>query len=124
MKNETKFISGQIWKYDNNSGEEDSVLTILKIDRIDNDSIIHVRIDNIKIPISSTGTYVDHIGHLPFSETQLSNSVTEMTGHAKELPSFSEGYMQWKNAFGAGKAGYWKMSVKEALEGICKVAKG
>jgi hypothetical protein len=117
-----KFEVGQVWKYANRDGEDSSTLTILKIEKyVKGDTIIHIRVDGIKIysPQAATG-YTNYIGHLPFSEKAIAKSVTELVGQNDELPDFSEGYTQWREAWDAGKAGYWTVDLKEAVEGIDK----
>jgi hypothetical protein len=123
MTNEPVFTAGQIWKYNNRPGEEDSAFTVLDVEEYINDVVVHIRIDGITMPLPN-GAIANHIKHLPFSATALSSSVTRLIGHTPDLPLFLEGYTQWKNAFDAGKAGYWKMSVQEAVEAVCKIASG
>jgi len=117
-----KFKVRQVWKYANRNGEDSSTLTILKIEKYEKgDTIIHIRVDNVKInsPQSATG-YTNFIGHLPYSEIAISKSVTSLVGQNENLPDFSEGYNQWKEAWDNGKAGYWTIELKEAIDGIDK----
>lgn len=117
-----KFKVGQVWKYSNRNGEDSSTLTILKIEKYDKgDTIIHIRVDAVKIysPQSATG-YTDFIGHLPFSENAISKSVIKLVGQNDNLPDFSEGYNQWKEAWDSGKGGYWTVDLKEAIDGVDK----
>ena len=100
-----KFKEGQVWKYNNRPGEDSSTLTILKIEKYEKgDTIIHIRVDGIKLynPNVESG-YSDFIGHLPFSEKTISKSVTKLVGQNTNLPDFSEGYNQWKDAWDNGK---------------------
>lgn len=117
-----KFKVRQVWKYANRNGEDSSTLTILKIEKYEKgDTIIHIRVDNVKInsPQSATG-YTNFIGHLPYSEIAISKSVTSLVGQNENLPDFSEGYNQWKEAWDNGKAGYWTIELEEAIDGIDK----
>ena len=117
-----KFKLRQVWKYANRNGEDSSTLTILEIEKYEKgDTIIHIRVDNVKInsPQSATG-YTNFIGHLPYSEIAISKSVTSLVGQNENLPDFSEGYNQWKEAWDNGKAGYWTIELKEAIDGIDK----
>ena len=120
MTTELDFTAGQIWKYNNRPGEEDSTLTILDVEEYEKEEVVHIRIDGIKMTLPN-GTIADHIKHLPFSAMVLRSSVTRLIGRTPGLPPFLEGYTQWKNAFDAGKAGYWKMPVQEAVEAVCKM---
>ena len=117
-----KFKVGQVWKYENRKGENTSTLTILKIEKYDKgDTIIHIRVDGVKIHSPQTATgYSDFIGHLPFSEKSILNSVTELVGQNDNLPNFSDGYNQWREAWDSGKGGYWTIDLKEAIDGVDK----
>lgn len=104
------FHPAQVWRYNTRIGEEASTLTVLKIDELDDDAIIHIRIDRIGADNSN------YIKHLPFSSEAIEASVTSFVLHLDALPDFEEGYQQWKQAFDAGRAGFWKMPVREALD--------
>lgn len=118
-----KFKIGQVWKYSNRPGEDSSTLTILKIEKYEKgDTIIHIRVDGIKLYNPNvTGGYSNFIGHLPFSEKIISKSVTKLVEENKNLPDFSEGYNQWKEAWDNGKGGYWTVDLKEAIDGMDSV---
>ena len=110
------FLPGQVWQYDNRQGEEASTITVLKIDELDNDAIIHIRIDNIVI-----GNEQEYLPHLPFSAEAIMESVSGFIKHIDEIPEFEEGYLYWKEQFDAGKAGYWSVPVKEAIDAISQL---
>ncbi len=115
-----RFKTGQVWKYNNRAGEDSSTLTILKTEKYEKgDTIIHIRVDAVRMfnPNMATG-YSDFIGHLPFSQKAISKSVTQLVGQNNNLPDFSEGYHQWKDAWDSGKGGYWTIDLKEAIEGV------
>lgn len=106
------FLPGQLWQYDTRPDEENSLLTVLKIDDEEDYTIIHVRLDNINF--GSNG----YIEHLAFSADAMMNSVTGFIKHLDKLPDFKEGYDHWKQRFKEGKANYWEITVKEAVEAI------
>lgn len=113
---------GQIWKYKNRTGEDSSTVTILKIEKYEKgDTIIHIRVDNIKIysPQSATG-FSNVVDHLPYSKNALLKSITKLVGQTNDLPDFSEGYNLWKEAWDSGAAGYWTTDLKEAINGVDK----
>lgn len=116
-----KFKVGQIWKYHNRKGEDNSTCTILKIETYDitKDTIIHIRIDGVKLysPNAPNG-YVDVIGHLPCTIQSVSKSVTEMVGVTRDLPAYAEGYAAWKKAWDEGKGGYFTAELDEVVEGL------
>lgn len=119
------FKAGQVWNYATRNGEESSTLTILKIEKYDNgDIIVHIRVDSVKIHSAQSATgYTSFIGHLPYSEKAISNSITKLAGQNENLPDFSEGYNQWKEAWVSGKGGYWTVALKQAIDSIDKAMK-
>lgn len=107
------FLPGQLWQYDTRSGEENSVLTILKIDELENDAIVHIRLDYLNI-----GGRPGFLAHLPFSADAMMASVTGFIKHLDAVPDFEGGYQHWKQQFDAGKTGYWTIGIKEAIDAI------
>jgi hypothetical protein len=112
-----KFEAGQSWKYYTRSGEENSTLTILKVEKVNNETIIHVALSGLKIknPHGAEGVS-ETIDHLPFSKEAVVESVTELINLENQLPDFMEGYKDWKEAFEHGKGGVFTITVKEAVE--------
>lgn len=112
-----KFEAGQNWKYHTRSGEENSKLTILKVEKVNNETIVHVALSGLKIknPHSPEGVS-ETIDHLPFSKEAVIESVTEQSTFENQLPDFMEGYKEWKQAFESGKGGVFTITVKEAVE--------
>lgn len=117
-----KFQVGQVWRYHNRPGEDSSAFTILKIEHTKNkETIIHVRAEGLRLSDSKeTNDYSEAIAHMPFSEDAISKSVTSLIGQINDLPDFSEGYNLWKAAYKKGKAGYFTIELKDAIEGIAK----
>jgi hypothetical protein len=109
------FLPGQVWQYDTRPGEENSTLTVLAIDEEEDYAIIHIRLDNINVGKDGC------IRHLPFSADTIMDSVTGFVKHLDAVPEFKDGYDQWKKQFQTGRAGYWKIPVKEAVEAIGQV---
>ena len=111
---------GQVWEYHNRPGEDGSTVTVLKIETYEkSDRIIHVRVDGLSMqnPNAPNGSS-NFIGHLPFSEAAIVQSVNKLVGEQDSLPDFSEGYQQWRAAWNSGKGGYWTIELKEAIAGI------
>ncbi|MES2516427.1 MAG: hypothetical protein V4580_19905 [Bacteroidota bacterium] len=120
-----KFKVGQVWKYKNRIGEDNSKVTILKIEKYDKgDTIMHIRVDGVNFGNSnSVDSATQVISHLPFSQKSIELSLTELIDSIKNVPDFSEGYKQWRQGFDAGKAGYWTVELKEAIEGMHQAMK-
>lgn len=64
------FKAGQVWSYHTRPGEEESKVTILKIEEDDKlGVIVHIAINDLNMK-SPEGTK-DNIGHLPYEKTAL-----------------------------------------------------
>ncbi|MET3732006.1 hypothetical protein [Moheibacter stercoris] len=50
------------------------------------------------------------------AESSLRNSVLKLVSIKEPLPDFEEGYAIWLEAFDAGKAGAFEVSVAEAVQ--------
>lgn len=113
-----KFKVGQVWKYHNRDGEDASTFTILKIEiyNVTKDTIIHIRIDNVKM-YSSNG-HTETVEHLPCSAASVSQSSREMIGIKTQVPDFAEGYASWKKAWDEGKGGYLTAELKDVIDGL------
>jgi hypothetical protein len=62
-----KFKVGQIWNYNTRTGEDNSTLTILKVEKYDSAGVvIHIYVNGLKLknPQRPSG-FSDDIGHLP-----------------------------------------------------------
>lgn len=112
-----KFKVGQIWQYETRKEEEESRVIILKVDKTENEIIVHVSVLKAKIKNpQKDGGISNEIGHLPFSRESIDNSLTKLESSNNELPDFIDGYNQWKEAFDSGKGGIFTISVKEAVD--------
>jgi hypothetical protein len=119
------FSPGQVWKYHHRPGEENSRLIILKVDAHPKGDIVHIHVNGLRLPNPNVqGGITDVIGHMPYGSASLAACVTALEPEKASLPDFMEGYSQWKQAFDAGKAGYWTVGVKEAIEGIAGAMQG
>lgn len=116
------FVEGQRWRYQTRTGEEDSLITILKIEKGGTeDPVIHIRVEGIKIHMLKTPNgSTNLIEHMPFSETALCNSVTTLVGHSTFVPGFLPAYEEWKEACKARKGGSWTIELKEAINRVEK----
>ena len=113
-----KLESGQIWKYKTREGEEDSRVTILKVEKYEKGGIVvHVAVTDININNPQMeNEKSNEISHLPFSKESILKSLTDLDSSDNNLPDFEEGYNEWKQAFDSGKGGIFTIEVKEAVE--------
>lgn len=118
-----KFKVGQIWKYNTRLGEENSTLTILKVEKYDSTGIvIHIYVNGLKLknPERPSG-FSDEIGHLPLSKDAVLKSVTTLVSSDNKLPDFIEGYNNWKEAFDSKKGGVFSIDVSDAVKYVEEV---
>lgn len=110
---------GDIWSYKTRPGEEASTLTILKIENYpEYGKVVHIRVDGIRMINPVVGNEFNEIPHLPFQAKALQRSLTRRMGETREIPDFSQGYTYWKAAFDEGRAGAFKITVRQTLDGL------
>lgn len=113
-----KFKVGQIWKYNTRQGEENSTLTILKVEKYDSIGlVIHISIDGLKLKNTQEPEEFYHdIQHLPFSREAILTSVKTLVSEDNKLPDYVDGYNNWKESFDKKKAGVFSIAVCDAIK--------
>jgi hypothetical protein len=108
---------GQVWAYHTRKGEENSKVTIVKIDDSkDFGKIYHISVAGLNM---KTNKGIQHeLQHSPVSNKTLDASVTKLIETKETLPDFTQGYNAWKEAFDAGKAGVFDVPVAEIITTI------
>jgi len=117
-KGGSKYSVGQRWSYQTREGEEDSYLIILRIDKDAKlGNIIHIALRGLKMKSRrSPEGIIENVNHLPFSEEALNKSGLKLLKEKSEVPDFEEGYRMWREAFDAGHAGVYSITVAEAVK--------
>lgn len=113
-----KFAVGQVWNYRTRPNEEQSRVTILKMESSENDStIFHISIEGVQLqnPIKKD-SLVTKLPHLPVSRDTLEASVTTLHGTTDSLPDFSDGYRAWREAYDKGNAGIFSVPLSEVVD--------
>jgi hypothetical protein len=114
---DSEFRVGQVWNYKTRPAETNSTLTICKVEvagklgKVVHFSVADVRIKN---PQNKDG-FATNISHLPFAESAVKQSVTQLLKEGVGLPEFRHGYDSWREAVEAGKGGVWTISIAEAV---------
>ncbi|MDR6159979.1 hypothetical protein QF023_003495 [Chryseobacterium sp. SLBN-27] len=117
-----KYSVGQEWNYKTRPTEENSTLTILKIEEYPkHGKVIHISVNELKMknPQHPDGI-ADRISHLPLSEEALDNSVISLKNEISRKPDSIEmnGYSYWKKEFDKGKAGVFSIPVSEIVSSM------
>ncbi|MBA4191112.1 MAG: hypothetical protein C0467_24270 [Planctomycetaceae bacterium] len=119
----SKFATGQVWAYHTRPAEEGSRIRVLRVDVTERaGAIVHVAVEGVTIlnpsePERPTRT----IGFMPIAEASLDASVTRLVEEdVTFVPSadFEGGYGGWKEAFDAGKAGFWTTPVANVVQAV------
>ena len=112
---ESKYKAGQVWGYKTRPGEEKSTFIVVKVEshpKLGN--IVHIALRGLKLR-KPNGDFIEAAGHLPFAEEAINKSAVRMVKEKADLPDYEEGYGMWREAFDAGKAGIYTISVAEAV---------
>ena len=111
---------GQVWSYKTRPGEDESTITILRVESTPKlGTIVHVRIDKFRLENCKGNTGDSTMDHAPFAKAAIDKSVVKMLRTEKDIPDFDEGYKDWLSHCG----GVYKMTVAEALTATNKTMK-
>jgi hypothetical protein len=112
---ESKYKVGQVWSYKTRPDEKRSTFIVLKVEshpKLGN--IIHIALRGLKLR-KPNGEFIEAAGHLPFAEEAINKSGVKLLKEKSELTDYEEGYGMWREAFDAGKAGVYTITVAEAV---------
>jgi hypothetical protein len=115
----TKFRAGQVWAIKTPLDQPKAKLVVL---RVESDgklgTIVHIAVTGV-----SYGNGQNTIRHLPFAERAIEQSVTTLDRESGPVLDFAEGYQLWREAFDAGKAGVFTITVAEACDAVTGIAR-
>ena len=113
---ESKYKVGQIWSYKTRPNEKNSSFIVLKVENHPKlGNIIHIALRDLKLR-KPNGDFIETAGHLPFAEEAINKSALKLLKEKVDLPDFEEGYSMWREAFDAGKAGIYTITIAEAVD--------
>lgn len=116
LSQDPEIAVGQVWSYEARQGEEQSRLTILKIETLHDQRIVHIAVADVFLErTNAPESVVTYMGHLPFEESALKNSLRNMVGIVPQLPEYEDGYALWREAFDSGRGGVFTISVAESV---------
>jgi hypothetical protein len=111
---------GQVWSYKTRPGEDDSTITILRVESTPKlGVIVHVRIDGFKLENCTGQKGNSAMDHAPFTKAAIDKSVVKLLRTEKDIPDFQEGYTDWLSHCG----GLYQTSVAAALTATNKTMK-
>jgi hypothetical protein len=111
-----KFHVGDVWEYKTRSGEENSRLTVVKIDTSPELGIIvHIAVDNLTWKDCQNKPLPQSVPHMPFARKALEVSLSKQTGAVQSLPDYRNGYEEWKAAYSKKRAGIYMVEVRDAV---------
>jgi hypothetical protein len=111
-----KFRVGDVWEYQARKGEERSRITILRVDDSPEIGIIvHIGVDNVHFSNCHGGPEPDAVRHMPFARKALDASVRNKLASGQPLPSYEDGYQEWRDAYAQKHAGVYVASIADAV---------
>jgi hypothetical protein len=112
------FRAGQVRKYETRPGEEASRLVVCRVEPNEKlGTIVHIYVQGVAIRSSVSPDLVTRVvGHMPFAESALRQSVVTLESSREPLPEYQEGYNNWRDAFDGQKAGIFTISVAGAID--------
>src|SRR5580698_1421801 len=111
-----KFQVGEVWEYQTRPGEERSRFIVVKVEASSELGIIvHIGVDHLTWKSCSESPFAQHIPHMPFRRSAVDTSATRRVGANRELPDYTGGYQQWREAFLAGHAGVYTIPIRDAV---------
>lgn len=115
---ESKYKVGQAWSYRTRPGEERSYFIVVKVERDPKlGNIVHVAVRGLRMKNRhSPDGYSDAVNHMPFSEEAIDRSAVKLLKESADLPDYMEGYRTWREAFDAGRAGIYTITLAEAVK--------
>jgi hypothetical protein len=88
-----------------------SVITVLKMEEIDNRLVVHIEIDNIEY----TDKQVYEIGHVPINIQNLKFEILENYTKKYVDVEDNEGYLYWLGTEVKNR-GFWNIDLKEVID--------
>jgi len=115
---ESEYAVGQIWQYHTRPGEENSTVQIIGIDKyIDEEAIIHISVKGLKMktPMTESGIS-EEIGHLAFSRTAFSESVTNLLGMSEVSADAKKSHEDWQVEYETEGGGMFTVGIAQMIE--------
>jgi hypothetical protein len=107
-----KYQPGQVWQYKTRPDEQGSRITVLKVEALPKvGTIVHVRVDHIRLRNCTGGPEPDTFQHMPFAREAMERSIAKLEKNDVNIPDLG-GYEQWRVDCG----GVYTITVAEAIK--------
>ena len=114
----SKFRPGQVWTLNSMREQPNARLTILRVESFPEiGPVVHVAVSGVAFGKGHTT-----IAQLPGAESAIQRSVATLERETGSLPDYAEGYRQWREAFDAGKAGVFTITVAAAFYAVTGIS--
>jgi len=112
---ESKYRVGQVWSYKTRPNEKKSSFIVVRVENHPKlGNIIHIALRDLRLR-KPNGSFIEAAGHLPFAEAAINKSAVKLLKENQDLPDYEEGYGNWREAFDAGRAGVYTITIAEAV---------
>ena len=113
---------GQVWSFHAGTDYKNALLIVLKTETLPGvGNVVHISIEGVALP-QPDGTIATRIAHMPFSETAIDSSVTELVRSNEKLPDYGEYYDSWRRGDEDGGYGVFTVPVKVIIDGTMKAS--
>lgn len=95
-------------------------MTICKVEEVGKfGTVVHLSVKDIRMksPQSKDGV-AQFIAHMPFAESAVKQSVTQLVRVEDAPTNYFEGYQLWRSAVEKGKGGVWTTPVAKAIDAM------
>ena len=115
---DSEYAVGQVWQYNTRSGEEKSTIQIIGIDKyVGEEAIIHITARGLIMATPMTeGGISEEIGHMAFSRTAFSESVTTLLGMSEISADAKQSHADWQVEYETKGGGMFTVGIAELIE--------
>jgi hypothetical protein len=118
---DAKFKIGQRWSYWARPGEEQSTLTVEKIDSHPAHGVmVHIGLDNLQLKLGDKTAGL--LRHVVFSREAMEKSVAKVIEEDAPVPPYQPEYAAWKKQIDEGGGQVYTQPVADTLNAMEKAA--
>lgn len=113
-----EYLVGQVWRYHTRTGEENSTVQIIGISKYpDEEAIIHISIKGLKMTLPMNDSRLtEEIGHLAFSRTAFSESVTSLVEMGEISADAEKSREDWQLEYETEGGGMFTVGIADFIE--------